>query len=68
MTRFLASIKNIEEAKRISFSNIDINDTDQLSTITKSLKIMYEDYWKNFNQINTSIKLPSIRFSILNLF
>ena len=41
-----------------SFSNIDINNTDQLSTIIKSLKIMYEDYWKNFNQINTSIKLP----------
>ena len=41
-----------------SFSNIDINNTDQLSTITKSLKIIYEDYWKNFNQINTSIKLP----------
>ena len=41
-----------------SFSNIDINNTDQLSTITRSLKIIYEDYWKNFNQINTSIKLP----------
>ena len=41
-----------------SFSDIDINNTDQLSTIIKSLKIMYEDYWKNFNQINTSIKLP----------
>ena len=41
-----------------SFSNIDINNTDQLRSITKSLKIMYEDYWKNFNQINTSIKLP----------
>ena len=41
-----------------SFSNIDINNTDQLNTIIKSLKIMYEDYWKNFNQINTSIKLP----------
>ena len=41
-----------------SFSNIDINNTDQLTTIIKSLKIMYEDYWKNFNQINTSIKLP----------
>ena len=41
-----------------TFSNIDINNTDQLSTIIKSLKIMYEDYWKNFNQINTSIKLP----------
>ena len=26
MTRFLASIKNIEEAKRILFSNIDIID------------------------------------------
>ena len=24
----------------------------------KSLKTTYEDYWKNFNQINTSIKLP----------
>ena len=23
----------------------------------KKLKITYEDYWKNFNQINTSIKL-----------
>ena len=41
-----------------SFSNIDIDNTDQLSTIIKSLKIMYEDYWKNLNQINTSIKLP----------
>ena len=41
-----------------SFSNIDINNTDQLSDIIKSLKVMYEDYWKNFNQINTSIKLP----------
>ena len=41
-----------------SFSNSDINNTDQLSAIIKSLKVMYEDYWKNFNQINTSIKLP----------
>ena len=23
----------------------------------KNLKIVYEDYWKNYNQINTSIKL-----------
>ena len=22
------------------------------------MKIVYEDYWKNYNQINTSIKLP----------
>ena len=24
----------------------------------KDLKVIYEDYWKNFNMINTSIKLP----------
>ena len=41
-----------------SFSNTDINNTDELSTIIKNLKLMYEDYWKNINQINTSIKLP----------
>ena len=23
-----------------------------------NLKIVYEDYWKNFNKINTSIKFP----------
>ncbi|MDC3083745.1 hypothetical protein OA325_00275 [Candidatus Pelagibacter sp.] len=41
-----------------SFLDIDINNIDQLNSITKSLKTIYEDYWKNFNQINTSIKLP----------
>ena len=28
-----------------------------METISQ-LKIIYEDYWKNENQINTSIKLP----------
>ena len=41
-----------------SFLDIDINNTDQLKNTIKSLKTTYEDYWKNFNQINTSIKLP----------
>ena len=41
-----------------SFLDIDLNNIDQLNSITKSLKTIYEDYWKNFNQINTSIKLP----------
>jgi len=41
-----------------SFLDIDINNIDQLNSIIKSLKTIYEDYWKNFNQINTSIKLP----------
>ena len=29
-----------------------------LSIVFYNLKIIYEDYWKNFNKINTSIKLP----------
>tara|TARA_B100000575_G_C23056242_1_gene608083 strand:+ start:68 stop:1138 length:1071 start_codon:yes stop_codon:yes gene_type:complete len=44
--------------KNQSFSNIDINDSEQLKRIIDNLKIVYEDYWKNLNQINTSIKLP----------
>ena len=30
------------------------------------MKIVYEDYWKNLNQINTSIKLP-LKVKIKNL-
>ena len=35
-----------------NFSNKNLMD------IINQLKIIYEDYWKNVNQINTSIKLP----------
>ena len=41
-----------------SFLNIDINNDQKLSSIINELKIIYEDYWKTFNRINTSIKLP----------
>ncbi len=44
--------------KNQSFLNIDINNKDQMKTVISDLKIVYEDYWKNFNEINTSIKLP----------
>ena len=44
--------------KNQSFSNIDINDENNIIKIIEDLKINYEDYWKNLNQINTSIKLP----------
>ena len=43
--------------KNQSFSNIDINDEKQFSNLIKNLKIVYEDYWKDYNEINTSIKL-----------
>ena len=30
----------------------------QINEMINQLKIIYEDYWKDSNQINTSIKLP----------
>ena len=43
--------------KNQSFSNIEINDLEKLGNIINKLKTNYEDYWKDINQINTSIKL-----------
>ncbi len=43
--------------KNQSFSNIEINDLEKLGEIINKLKTNYEDYWKDINQINTSIKL-----------
>ena len=40
------------------FSNLDINKIDNIKNLIKDLKVIYDDYWKNFNLINTSIKLP----------
>ena len=43
--------------KRFNFENID-----EIDTFIGRLKLLYEDQWKEYNQINTSIKLPlSIR-------
>ena len=52
---------NIREKKVIksnSFKNIDLNNNDNLNELIGSLKIIYEDFWKENNLINTSIKLP----------
>ena len=37
---------------------MDLKNSLQIESITNDLKIIYEDYWKKLNQINTSIKLP----------
>ena len=44
------------------------NFTDKdLSNVIEELKLLYEDYWKRENEINTSIKLPlTIAINILN--
>ena len=53
--------------KNQSFNNTNINRIKQVEGIINSLKIVYEDYWKNFNQINTSIKLTlNIKIDTLN--
>tara|TARA_Y100000741_G_scaffold200209_1_gene152294 strand:- start:958 stop:2034 length:1077 start_codon:yes stop_codon:yes gene_type:complete len=51
------SIKDNINIKNQSFSNINLNDKKQLENIINQLKIIYEDYWKDSNRINTSIKL-----------
>ncbi len=52
---------NIKEKKVIksnSFKNIDLNNSKSLKELIDSLKVIYEDFWKENNLINTSIKLP----------
>ena len=43
--------------KNQTFSNLNISNQDNIETLIKNLKMIYEDYWKNSNQINTGIKL-----------
>ena len=52
------SIKENQVIKSFSFDNIDLNNNDELSKLINDLKIIYEDFWKKNNLINTSIKLP----------
>lgn len=43
--------------KNLSFSKLDLDNTEQINLIINNLKVFYEDYWKDINKINTSIKL-----------
>jgi hypothetical protein len=45
------------------FNKIDLSKESDVDFILTSLKVTYENYWKNINQINTSIKL-SLTISI----
>jgi len=57
--RVLSRIKSNNDVilKNQSFKNISIDNDDQITDLIKNLKVIYEDYWKDFNLINTSIKL-----------
>ena len=48
---------------RTEIKNVDSMNKDSELEIIKKLKIIYDDYWKSINQINTSIKL-SITISL----
>ncbi len=61
-TKILSKI-NIKDQKIIknnSFSDFDYKNEDEIKILIKQLKIIYEDLWKDYNQINTSIKFPII--------
>ena len=51
-------IKNKKVIKSNSFNNIKLKNDSELKKIIYELKIIYEDFWKEQNIINTSIKLP----------
>ena len=40
------------------YSGINLDSEKDFRKISENLKIVYEDYWKKNNEINTSIKLP----------
>ena len=40
------------------FDNINLSNQNEFDDVLHELKTSYENYWKNINQINTSIKLP----------
>ena len=61
-------IKDQEIIINNSFQNYNFNDQENLINFMNELKTIYEDLWKQQNQINTSIKLPlMIRVNNKNL-
>ncbi len=52
------TIKDVVSIKNDLFKNLNLDDEKQLQSLIKNLKKIYDDSWKEYNQINTSIKLP----------
>ena len=53
------------DIKNLKFNKLNLNKNDELEKLIKNLKIIYENYWKSKNEINTSVKL-SLTVSIDN--
>ncbi len=57
----ILSKMNLNQYSKINnerFNDINLSNEKDFYFVLKELKIIYEDYWKKINQINTSIKLP----------
>ncbi len=56
---FFSKIKFQEYKKNsnLIFYKVDIKDADSILTVIKKVKVHLNDIWKDFNEINTSIKL-----------
>ncbi len=52
------NINNNNEIINLTYENLDLNNKKNLNHIIENLKIKFEDTWKKYNIINTSIKLP----------
>ena len=53
------------DLKNLNFKNLNLNNYNKVKELTEKLKIVYENYWKSKNTINTSVKL-SLTVSIDN--
>ncbi len=51
--------------KNLNFTEVNFNNEEEIIKFIDNLKIVYEDFWKSQNQINTSVKL-SLNISIDN--
>jgi len=49
----------------LNYSKVNFDNEEELSKFIDNLKLVYEDFWKSQNEINTSVKL-SLNISINN--
>jgi len=52
------NLNNSLKVNNQKYTDINLDDEKDFQKILENLKIIYEDYWKKNNEINTSIKLP----------
>jgi len=52
------NLNNSLKVNNQKYTDINLDNEKDFKKILESLKIIYEDYWKKNNEINTSIKLP----------